>query len=646
MLDLLSRRPRGGGSRGRWRPALRCAAVASAISLLLLAVFLFDRTEFRSRAESLLRGSGSGSGGSGDNHPIDRLMRDAHAAHERLLRDERSLDLGAAAARYRARRGRHPPPGFDAWAAHALARDAVLVESFFDRIYADLAPFWGLDARATAERAARSPHVVRVRRGGNMSTSVTAVGGSGTPGAGPVPWLELWTDLVREAAPHLPDVDMPVNYMDEPRLLVPWEEVAALVAREREGRGRGPPPVDEVLAGYTGLAGDARGRSVEEGAAPYEPAWRGGDYWELTRAACAPSSPSRNVSALASFAAPPAFPGAGWDREHLVLHGGFVRNATAARDPCGQPHLRGLHGTFVEPLTVATSVELAPLFGGCKLEVNNDILIPGAMYLTDDPMYSGGEGHGPPWPEKRDGLVWRGVASGGRNKAENWAHFQRHRLVEMLNGTTVASLEEQEIEGGEAASDNTPPIARTFALPPRERYDTRRLRTGTLGRWLRGFADVGFTDLLCFPADSDCGYVRPWLSTVARVPMEAQYAFKFAPDVDGNSFSARFRGLLWSTSLPLKATVYAEWHDDRLAPWLHYAPVDNTLQDLYGLLDFFTRDRRGDRAARLIAEEGRAWAARVLRRDDMLLYVWRLLLEFARVCDEKRDYLGFVDDLR
>ncbi|RYC57957.1 hypothetical protein CHU98_g8259 [Xylaria longipes] len=127
--------------------------------------------------------------------------------------------------------------------------------------------------------------------------------------------------------------------------------------------------------------------------------------------------------------------------------------------------------------------------------------------------------------------------------------------------------------------------------------------------------------------------------------MREQYANKFMPDVDGNSFSARFRGFLLSTSLPVKATIYAEWHDDRIVPWLHFVPMDNTFQDLYAILDYFTRDANGDRAANFIAEEGRAWSNKVLRREDMLLYVWRLLLEFARVCDEKRDQLGYVDDL-
>ena len=58
-----------------------------------------------------------------------------------------------------------------------------------------------------------------------------------------------------------------------------------------------------------------------------------------------------------------------------------------------------------------------------------------------------------------------------------------------------------------------------------------------------------------------------------------------------------------------------------------------------------TVDARGDAAARLIAETGKTWAEKVLRREDMLLYVWRLLLEFARVSDEKRDKLGFIADM-
>jgi hypothetical protein len=78
-------------------------------------------------------------------------------------------------------------------------------------------------------------------------------------------------------------------------------------------------------------------------------------------------------------------------------------------------------------------------------------------------------------------------------------------------------------------------------------------------------------------------------------------------------------------------------------PWVHFVPFDNSFVDFYGIMAYFLGGR--DLAARRIAEEGRAWAQKVLRREDMLMYVWRLLLEFARVCDDNKETLGYVGDL-
>ena len=36
---------------------------------------------------------------------------------------------------------------------------------------------------------------------------------------------------------------------------------------------------------------------------------------------------------------------------------------------------------------------------------------------------------------------------------------------------------------------------------------------------------------------------------------------------------------------------------------------------------------------------------RVLRKEDMAIYVLRLLSEYAQVTDDRRDILGYVDDL-
>merc|ERR1711939_612796 len=56
----------------------------------------------------------------------------------------------------------------------------------------------------------------------------------------------------------------------------------------------------------------------------------------------------------------------------------------------------------------------------------------------------------------------------------------------------------------------------------------------------------------------------------------------------------------------------------------------------YGALDvstYFTE---------LLAETGREWAGKVLRKEDMEVYFFRLLLEWGRLTDDKRDELGFV----
>lgn len=611
----------------RWRPLLRYAVLAFAASFALSVLLLVRSPDGLHHYQGpeyldyLWRATPSDAESRplriNDNHRIKRLIKDARRIHEARL-EEQPTGLAVAASRYRERRGRHPPPGFDAWFRYAVSRDALIPESFFDRIYQDLAPFWALDGNETAHRASSWHHVVRVRNGTAFFTGHVK---------GRVPWMQLWTDLVAEAAPHLPDVDMPINMMDESRLLVPWEEIDRYVAEER--RMRSIAPLGQVARSYTGL------EEIDElrnSSTPYEPQWLTSDFWAIARDTCSPTAPARLLTSPADLAQSPLFPDQALSHPDYAERG-YVRNFTASMDACIQPWLRDTHGSFIEPVSIKSTKELIPIFGGSKIHnMNNDILIPGAMYTTDDPMYSGGKEHGPRWERKLTGIVWRGVASGGRNRAGSWSHFHRHRLVEMLNATTVARMEREHAR------------AATFEMPPASIYSFPRRKKGQLAGWLDEIADAGFTELLCHPRD-DCSYVEPYLSPVPGMPMAEQYRYKFMPDVDGNSFSARFRGFMRSTSMPIKATVYAEWHDDRLQPWVHFVPMTNTFQDLYGILDFFTRDRAGDEAARRIAAQGMDWAARVLRKEDMMLYVWRLLLEFARICDEKRDVLGYVDDL-
>ncbi len=97
-------------------------------------------------------------------------------------------------------------------------------------------------------------------------------------------------------------------------------------------------------------------------------------------------------------------------------------------------HLRNLHGTFVEPISQSTTTKLVPMFSGSKLLSNNDILLPAVIYWDKDERFKINRPQ-LPWTKRRNEVLWRGTASSGRNRHENWTRFQRHRLLSMLNGS-------------------------------------------------------------------------------------------------------------------------------------------------------------------------------------------------------------------
>ena len=317
---------------------------------------------------------------------------------------------------------------------------------------------------------------------------------------------------------------------------------------------------------------------------------------------------------------------------------GFVSNFTLSTEFCHQPDLQGLNGIFVEPLSVSATKVLFPMFGGSKLAVNNEILLPAPMYWNEEERFTGGNDHGGPWGEKKNEAIWRGVATGGHNRATNWKAFQRHRFVAMNNGTSLT------------AAENWSELPPNFVLPPAS-YHLQAQTDGKLGKWVDTWANVSFVDLMCDPKQTEnkCNYTSPHFTVTKGIKMKEQFGSKYLPDIDGNSFSGRYLGFLRSTSLPIKATLWHEWHDSRLVAWKHFVPMDNRYEDWYGIMEYFLgygdKVPGHDAAAEKIASDGKAWAERVLRKDDMQIYVLRLLLEYARVTDERREKMGWVGDL-
>ena len=161
--------------------------------------------------------------------------------------------------------------------------------------------------------------------------------------------------------------------------------------------------------------------------------------------------------------------------------------------------------------------------------------------------------------------------------------------------------------------------------------------------------DIGFTEKTsCIP---NCDFYNHSLTMVNQTTFSDTFRNKYLIDVDGMSFSGRWRAFLQSRSLGLKATIFREWHDSRLWAWRHFVPLDNRYDDLYSMLTYFigteqqgVKVQRHDYEAYKLARQGREYAAKVLRREDIEIYVFRLLLEYGRVVDDNRDSIGFVGD--
>ena len=172
-------------------------------------------------------------------HPIDLLIQAGEEEFDNLL-SKQKYDVNAAAAEYRKRRGRHPPPGFEAWFEFAKEKGAVMVEDFWDQIYHDLGPFWGLPADQIRRDAKDFEMTINVRNG-------KATAGSDWF------WTKIWLNLIQTIEQHVPDMDIALNAMDEPRLVVPWEDINRYMEAERASRSM--PPPEEVISQYGGLAG-------------------------------------------------------------------------------------------------------------------------------------------------------------------------------------------------------------------------------------------------------------------------------------------------------------------------------------------------------------------------------------------------------
>jgi hypothetical protein len=285
------------------------------------------------------------------------------------------------------------------------------------------------------------------------------------------------------------------------------------------------------------------------------------------------------------------------------------------------------------------SQSLLPVFSQSKVSGFNDILYPSAWNYVDKVKYDPSDEHPDrPYIEKEPSIFWRGATSEGLSNNGAWKGMSRQRLVHLANNHT-----------------SNPVTVLLPSAPGSRKYTYQSFPASSLESALNLTTSIHLAEEIARCGGTDCTAQAAEFGFTKRTDFQIHWSYRFLFDVDGAGFSGRFLPFLQSRSLPFRTALFRQWLDSRLTPWLHFVPQDLRLHDMFSTLAYFagaaTVDPSGktnvlmephDIQGQLIAEEGRKWANAALRKEDMEIYMFRLLLEWGRLTDDKRDDLGFA----
>ncbi|KAI9856044.1 MAG: hypothetical protein M1813_009264 [Trichoglossum hirsutum] len=510
-------------------------------------------------------------------HPIDELIKSAQQHHVEMIQGQ-SKTLEEAIQEYKIRYNRSPPPKFDIWFSYAKANEVVLVDEY-DVVMETLEPFWGI---APAEIRRRIQSVVESGKDTKLF-SIKNHTASTTPNG--VDWL---SDEIKSWLPeilaYLPDMDLILNSLDESRVVVPRDMLDTIFQRRfasARSLSVGEPSASEAT---TVNFVDINKQNV----------------WNFITLSCPVDSPSRQPS-LANH-----------KETHMRLP--FIQNTTAAKDICSEPEYATTHGFFISPSSSLFTNTLVPIFSQSKPSPFQDVLYPSPYYTEEYDLGRYKEEDDTNWEEKHNQLYWAGSTTGGHSRGGSWRHQHRQRFVDFANGKDQDIILLNETGPGKWVAH----------------HDVM----GTVSQLF----NVRFTAVIQCD-DDDCMEETKHFHVGGRVEMSESYDSKFVFDLDGNAFSGRFYRLLGSKSAVLKQTLFREWHDNWIIPWVHYVPVSMGMKELPETMRYLAMTPAGQQRSKRIAEDGRTWAQRVLRKVDVQTVFFRLLLEYGRLINDDRDML-------
>lgn len=520
------------------------------------------------------------------SHPIYQLITKAEKKFEDL-KFRQSGTLAKAVEEYRRRYKLPPPPNFDKWYEFATQRGVELIDEY-DTIYDSLLPFWGLP-----------PSVIRGRARESLGFDNALLGliirdGAVISAAGGSEWQQISTvGMVKDFVQYLPDMDLPFNVHDEPRVVVPYDDLSRLVVAAKD---------KTMPVAFNNRAPrniwSPRPADVDDGTRPNEVKltrfnrFAHQPTWTNSRMSCSPDSPSRALDESIEDDV------SGFSYSEL----GFVANKTAFSDICMRPSLKERHGFFNRPNAFNIVHDLFPVFSQSKISSFQDILYPSPWYWSNKVAYD--ESNDYSWEKKRNKLYWRGSTTGGFSRDGGWRRQHRQLFVEKINALDNTKVMKN-ISTSDAAEWRSEEVPRTDY---KDLFDVK-------------FAHVGQCD------PGDCDAQREYFEIVKPDKQRDAWQYKYLLDIDGNAFSGRFYAFLKSMSLVYKMAVFREWHEEWLKPWIHYVPLSLKGDEYVESLRYFNDEADGKVQATKLAVQGREWAGKVLRNEDFQAWLFRLLLE-------------------
>lgn len=519
-------------------------------------------------------------------HPIDQLITRAEKDFD-ALKNRQSKSLAEAVEEYRRRYKIHPPPKFDQWYQFAQERGVVLVDEY-DTIYHSLLPFWAL-----------KPSVIRGRAREALGYDNALLGllirdGRVISAAGGDEWQQNTTvRMVEKFVQYLPDMDLPFNIHDEPRVIIPHDDLSRLVATAMEENMpaalKTPAPQNQFSPRPDDMDDGTR---FNEFTTTRFNRFAHQATWTNSRGSCSPQSPSRALDDSTEDDV----------SSYSFSELGFISNKTAFSDICLSPSLREQFGFFSRPNAYNIVHDLFPVFSPSKIGTYQDILYPSPWYWSEKVPYREEEDY--EWKEKEDRMYWRGSTTGGFSRDGGWRHQHRQLIVGKINALDMGKMMRSQSRDGTSGWE----VVEVPKVDCKHLFEVQ-------------FSHVGQCD------PEDCDAQREFFNVTEPDNQHSAWGYRYLLDMDGNAFSGRFYAFLRSRSLVLKMAIFREWHDEWVRPWVHYVPLGMKGDEYIESVRYFKDEAKGKIQGPQMADSSREWATKVLRNDDLEVWLFRLLIE-------------------